>query len=461
MGNANAVDVQLYRAARIGDGPAMSEALKNGANPNWVAPQHGWTSLHVSAEYRQVAACRLLLASGADPGIEDKNGVTPAELAKRRGIELAELRVAVAPQGSGSTHSKLEPASTQLEEPELNTVENQAAGEGVEAEPVPTEQTSEEQEQEQAEVNSAVATLDEPAAGENTAEFSVTAHQMQLLDDLFDVLDFNKDNSVARSELIKAINNHTETLAPILQLEARTIAESDGSRAAFERVFASIDADGSKYVSKEEWSAYFDANMPALDAIKDASHELVPDSEEYKLLQYDKDGDGQLDEDERKLMEIKMITDQNTSIPHDDKSLPGLRNTADEFDIKKHHGTYEGVAVGYGWKLVMTSDSKFTMTKFDGDLTGPEGTDMDAPSSGQLDFEAGEPFENGQQCMVVTTKIGDQTMELKIPAAFGFVNNTLIFKMMQASKVMEGAEPKLPSDLDEEDGHDVVTLHLQ
>ena len=41
--------------------------------------------------------------------------------------------------------------------------------------------------------------------------------------------------------------------------------------------------------------------MPSVDAIEMANRALVADSEEYKLLQYDKDGDGKLDEDEKAL----------------------------------------------------------------------------------------------------------------------------------------------------------------
>ena len=49
------------------------------------------------------------------------------------------------------------------------------------------------------------------------------------------------------------------------------------------------------------------------------------------------------------------------------------------FDITKHHGTYEAhKEMGYGWRLILTADSKFTMIKFDGNLHDPEGTAHDA-----------------------------------------------------------------------------------
>ena len=129
------------------------------------------------------------------------------------------------------------------------------------------------------------------------------------------------------------------------------------------------------------------------------------------------------------------------------------------FDIAEHHGTYTGEGLGYGWKLSMTPDCQFAMTKYDDDLNGPLGTGSDAPSSGHLDFEAGQPFDGGQQGMVVITKIGDQTVELRIPAAFGYNDGVLRFKLMESSKVLQGAEPKLPTNLDEEQGHDCVSLN--
>ena len=51
--------------------------------------------------------------------------------------------------------------------------------------------------------------------------------------------------------------------------------------------------------------------MPDSDTIENANNALSPDSEQYKLLQYDKDGDGQLDGDEMALAEAKLQNNDN------------------------------------------------------------------------------------------------------------------------------------------------------
>eukprot|EP00658_Telonema_sp_P-2_P045179 TRINITY_DN3309_c0_g1_i8.p1 TRINITY_DN3309_c0_g1~~TRINITY_DN3309_c0_g1_i8.p1 ORF type:complete len:187 (-),score=51.05 TRINITY_DN3309_c0_g1_i8:299-859(-) len=88
MGNAAGADRALYTASRKGDVDSMRTALKEGANPNFVADPHGWTPLHVSAAYNKEQGCRLLMTAGADWSIKDKAGLTPIELAKKRNVEI-------------------------------------------------------------------------------------------------------------------------------------------------------------------------------------------------------------------------------------------------------------------------------------------------------------------------------------------------------------------------------------
>merc|ERR1711865_1225503 len=88
MGNASSADRALYSASRQGDADKMKQALKDGANVNFVADPHGWTPLHVSAAYNKKDGCRLLLTAGSDLFVRDKAGNTPAELAKEKKIEL-------------------------------------------------------------------------------------------------------------------------------------------------------------------------------------------------------------------------------------------------------------------------------------------------------------------------------------------------------------------------------------
>merc|ERR1712086_135269 len=88
MGNASSADRALYTASRQGDADKMRQALKDGANPNFVAEPHGWTPLHVSAAYNKKDGCRVLLTAGSDWSVKDKAGNTPAELAKEKKIEI-------------------------------------------------------------------------------------------------------------------------------------------------------------------------------------------------------------------------------------------------------------------------------------------------------------------------------------------------------------------------------------
>merc|ERR1712166_1021248 len=72
MGNASSADRALYTASRQGDADKMRQALKDGANPNFVAEPHGWTPLHVSAAYNKKDGCRVLLTAGSDWSVKDK-----------------------------------------------------------------------------------------------------------------------------------------------------------------------------------------------------------------------------------------------------------------------------------------------------------------------------------------------------------------------------------------------------
>eukprot|EP00658_Telonema_sp_P-2_P045177 TRINITY_DN3309_c0_g1_i25.p1 TRINITY_DN3309_c0_g1~~TRINITY_DN3309_c0_g1_i25.p1 ORF type:complete len:103 (+),score=16.35 TRINITY_DN3309_c0_g1_i25:206-514(+) len=95
MGNAAGADRALYTASRKGDVDSMRTALKEGANPNFVADPHGWTPLHVSAAYNKeqgsrhsareppivLAGCRLLMTAGADWSIKDKAGPAAGAMA--------------------------------------------------------------------------------------------------------------------------------------------------------------------------------------------------------------------------------------------------------------------------------------------------------------------------------------------------------------------------------------------
>jgi len=50
----------------------------------------GNTPLHYCVIHNQCESMRLLLRSGADPGLENKNGKTPIIIAQEKGFELCE-----------------------------------------------------------------------------------------------------------------------------------------------------------------------------------------------------------------------------------------------------------------------------------------------------------------------------------------------------------------------------------
>lgn len=57
--------------------------------------REGNTPLHYCVIQNQCESMRLLLRSGANPGLENKNGKTPISIAKERGHELCEELVSL------------------------------------------------------------------------------------------------------------------------------------------------------------------------------------------------------------------------------------------------------------------------------------------------------------------------------------------------------------------------------
>ena len=82
----------------------------------------------------------------------------------------------------------------------------------------------------------------------------------------------------------------------------------------------------------------------------------------------------------------------------------------------------------------------------------------DAPSAGHLDFECGAPFPGGQQVMINIESIGNNVVNISIPAAFGFRDGLLRYKNAQVHRVLQGESVSLPHNLDDEAGYDVVTM---
>ncbi|MGU9982572.1 ankyrin repeat domain-containing protein [Phreatobacter sp. HK31-P] len=79
----------LMIAAKAGDDRAVEQLLKRGADPNLVTHQMRWTALMWAARYKRTAVLKRLLAAGADPKIQDKNGDTAIDLARKHGPAAA------------------------------------------------------------------------------------------------------------------------------------------------------------------------------------------------------------------------------------------------------------------------------------------------------------------------------------------------------------------------------------
>lgn len=73
----------LMIAAKAGDDTAAEQLLMRGADPNLVTHRMRWTALMWATRYKRIVVIKRLLASGAAPGIRDKNGHTAADTAKR------------------------------------------------------------------------------------------------------------------------------------------------------------------------------------------------------------------------------------------------------------------------------------------------------------------------------------------------------------------------------------------
>lgn len=80
----------LHILAARDDIAGMMRQIQSGANPDVQEPTQGFTPLHTAIMNDNLDATRVLLESGANPLIVDREGVTPFGLAamKRRSPEM-------------------------------------------------------------------------------------------------------------------------------------------------------------------------------------------------------------------------------------------------------------------------------------------------------------------------------------------------------------------------------------
>ncbi|KAJ8042761.1 ARF GTPase-activating protein GIT2 [Holothuria leucospilota] len=82
---------QLHSSVRTGNLETCLRLLSLGAQANFFSEEKGNTPLHVASKEGQTLQCELLMVYGGDPGALDKNGKTPADLAREEGhYELAD-----------------------------------------------------------------------------------------------------------------------------------------------------------------------------------------------------------------------------------------------------------------------------------------------------------------------------------------------------------------------------------
>lgn len=98
----------------------ITEWIRQGGSPDARYPKggdHAWTLLHIAAEYRDLEAIKLLVASGANLNLQDDQGWTPLHLAVdsdcdtssqqgRRPIELPTVKALINLGADESIRSK-------------------------------------------------------------------------------------------------------------------------------------------------------------------------------------------------------------------------------------------------------------------------------------------------------------------------------------------------------------------
>jgi len=73
-------DTSLLTAVEAADASAVSQCLRQGANPN-AASENGWTPLMLAALHSSPVIVKLLLEHGADPNVTTHSQENPSRLA--------------------------------------------------------------------------------------------------------------------------------------------------------------------------------------------------------------------------------------------------------------------------------------------------------------------------------------------------------------------------------------------
>jgi len=80
---------ELIDSIRNADVEALNDALRGGADPNWLDPATGMSALHLAVLDGNQRAVTILIGQGADPNIESTDGKTAYEYAEEN--ELTEI----------------------------------------------------------------------------------------------------------------------------------------------------------------------------------------------------------------------------------------------------------------------------------------------------------------------------------------------------------------------------------
>jgi ankyrin repeat protein len=83
---STSLEKKLAKAVKAKDGPGVMDALKAGADVNWVNPITSIAPLHLAVKQNDLEITRLLLEQGADPNTQTKAGWTAMHFAVRTKI---------------------------------------------------------------------------------------------------------------------------------------------------------------------------------------------------------------------------------------------------------------------------------------------------------------------------------------------------------------------------------------
>lgn len=76
--------MDLIQATKANDQARIETLLNSGVHIDSVDATTGNTALHIATSMGYTSLCRFLVSHGADPGIRNKQGLTPLEIVAQK-----------------------------------------------------------------------------------------------------------------------------------------------------------------------------------------------------------------------------------------------------------------------------------------------------------------------------------------------------------------------------------------